>query len=257
MDQDATGGERKRAYEAFNALVRSHQVAVQAVNLVAVSPGIEHQLAAQVAVHRGIRAKASRARLEAAAETLIDAARVERDSGFQALRGATLVAACGALEYLVKATLVDQASHDPHKVAALLADLKVSLSASDVLGLTQIEQWRAVADEVFIKLGAQTKAMHARMMRMLTEFSLLDMGEPQSQQIRKFLSPEEVRRFNEAYLVRHCLVHNGQRVSSPLARVRGYRLGDVVELEAKRVAPLLSALQKMADGINAFYLLPL
>jgi hypothetical protein len=250
MEAEQTTKERERAFEAFCEVVLTYQAAQQALSLMSAMPDANTHLATQLKVRRGMPQDGG-ASLTGFADDLLEMTNVERERGFRTLRGLALVAICGALEYLLKAVLVDQASGDVDKAAALLAGSRVKLSASEVLGLSQSEQWFVVADQLFKSLGEGSSSMHRRAVRFLVEFAHLPKGADQKAHISDALSEGQVHQFDEAFLVRNCLVHNGGRISGPLARLTGQERGSLIRLGPADGSRLITPMRIFAQTISS------
>ena len=253
MNPDQTSRERQRAFEAFDRIYSVHRAALQVFALVPSLPDAESLLQTQIRLNQvkdgNLGADASQS-----AAQLLAAASAERDRGLETMRRLTLVSVCGALEYLVKAVLVDQAANDPDAATGLLSKAKVKLNAADVLGLTPLEQWFVIADRLYEQLAEQSPMTYERSVRMLTEFAPFPPGEDQKQHVINALNKDEIRFFNEAFLVRNSLVHNGGKVSTALARFAKTRRGELVVLNSKYGTPMLNALGKFGRTINEIWL---
>lgn len=172
--------------------------------------------------------------------------------GYEVIRGSALIAACGAFEYLIKAVFVDQATIQPDKAADLLTGTKIRMPASDVLGLPLVEQWYAIADELF-KLPADGQ-MHGRVKRMLSEYVYLPQGAEQRLLLVEALADVDIHKFNEAFLIRNCLVHNGGRVSLELARHTNVVAGQRIVFRDGVLRPLLMPMQHLAYEVNSLWI---
>lgn len=253
MTPEHTSKERDRAFEAFCEILLTYQAALQALTLMSAMPDAEAYLEAQLKLRLGMPQDGG-LRFGGLADDLLEMTKVERERGFSTLRGLAIVAICGALEYLLKAVLVDQASEDIDRAASLLAGSKVKLNASEVLGLSTSEQWFAVADQLFKNLGEGSTSMHRRAVRYLTEFAYLPKGADQKGHISEALNELQVRHFDEAFLTRHCLVHNGGRVSGQLARLTGQTRGSLIQLGPAEGSRLIAPLRAFAQTVVSVWI---
>jgi hypothetical protein len=253
MNTDQTSRERSRAFEAFSRIYDVHRAALQVFALVPSLPDAESLLETQIRLAQ-MRAGNLGTDVSQSASQLLAAVTAERERGLETMRRLTLVSVCGALEYLVKAVLVDQAAIDPDAASSLLTKAKVKLNASEVLGLTSLEQWFVIADRLYEQLAEPYPLTHERSVRMLTEFAPFPLGEDQKAHVVKALTKDQIRCFNEAFLVRNCLVHNGGKVNSPLARFARKQRGDLIVLDSKYGTPLLNSIGKFATTINEIWL---
>jgi hypothetical protein len=255
MDTTHTSVERDRAREAFFNILQTHMATLQALRLVSAMPDAAVFVGAQLRLKRGMRADPG-SLIGEEAQSFVLMAQDEQERGFSTMRGMTLVAICGALEYLIKAAFVDQVAADLDKASALLVTHKIMLNAADVVGLTQSEQGYAIADLLFRKLAADTPSMYRRAVRFLTECAPVPFGEDQKQQTAGALDSAEARLFDEAFLVRNCFVHNGGRVSIHLARVTGQTRGSLIVLDHAYGSRLIRAVRKFGQDVfsDAFLL---
>ena len=249
MTPEQTAPERERAFEAFERIFNVHRAALQVFGLVPSLPDAESRLTAQIKLAQVQRGNLGVDVNQTAAE-LLAIATAERGRGYETMRRLTLVSVCGALEYLVKAVLVDQVASDHHEAAALLSKSKIKFNASEVLGLTPSEQWFVIADRLFEQLADPHPLMHARSVRLLTGFAPFPFGDEQKNQVTDALTQDEIRCFNQAFLIRNCLVHNGGKVSSPLARFSGLSRGTLLSVDSRSGTAQLLAIRKFAQTIN-------
>lgn len=247
--------ERERAYAAFQTILTAHSAAIGSLKLVASLPEAEQLIAAQMKAQGGWKVDVALDDLAPLADRVISIAGEELDREFETLRRITLVSLCGALEYLIKAVLVDLASFEPLRAAAIVAPSKVKLSASEVLGLGSGEQWLLVADRLFESLAESQPLMYQRAVKFLSDYGHLPLGEEQLPQVRNLLTGDDVRHFNEAYLVRNCLVHNGGRVSSALARFARFQRGEVLRVDRKYGVPLIKSVRTFAEQVNSIWMI--
>ena len=244
--------ELDRAYDHFHSILEVQQAARKAIELLTSLPEPEVNLAAMLRISVGRKSDhAADTYLEHARDVLAGMA-AERYRGFQVMRSSTLIAVCAAFEYVVKATFVKQAIKDPASAASLLADIpriRVRLNATDVLGAPETELWYAIADEIFRQLAKDEnhESMQKRVRRFLIECTLLEADHKAL--LAGAIDAYGDLDFNEPFLIRNCLVHNGRRVSRDLARLAGCRIGDPVEFDNgdldRLLAPMCGVVNKL------------
>ena len=244
--------ELGRAFDHFQDVLGVQQAARKAIEMLTSLPEPEVNLAAMLRVTDGRRSDhATDTYLERARDVLAGMA-AERDRRFQVMRSSTLIAVCAAFEYVVKAAFVKQAMEDAGSAASLLSSIpriRVRLDVADVLGVPEAEQWYAIADEIFRQLAKdeQHESMQRRVRRFLIECTLLEADHKTT--LAGAIDAYGDRAFNEPFLVRNCLVHNGRRVSRDLARLNGCRVGDPVEFDNgeldRMLAPMRGVVQQL------------
>ena len=244
--------ELGRAFDHFQNILDVQQAARKAIEMLTSLPEPEVNLAAMLRVTDGRNSeRAADTYLERARDVLAGMA-AERDRRFQVMRSSTLIAVCAAFEYVVKATFVKQAMEDSRSAASLLANIpkiRVRLDAADVLGARETEQWYAVADEIFRQLARdeQHGSMRKRVRRFLIECTLLAADHKAA--LAAAIDNYEEREFNEPFLTRNSLVHNGRRVSRDLAQLTGAEMGHPVEIDNgqldRMLAPMRGVVQQL------------
>lgn len=226
--------EQGRAIEHFQAVLAVHSGAMRAFELLAMLPEPEENLAAMFRVRHGRKSTDTFDSYRERAQGVLESIAAERDRDFQVIRGSALTAACAAFEYAVKATLVSQAE----------------LCPSDVSGLPSIEQQFANADQLFRQLAKNSnlKAMHKRVRQLVLEHAKLT--DEHKAAFAKVVDTIDGERLDEGFLVRHCLVHNGGRVSTDLARIPGYEVGCAIEFGAGDVDRMLDPMRAVVRALE-------
>ncbi len=177
------------------------------------------------------------------------------------MRSSALIAVCSAFEYLIKARFVDAAIADQESATKQLSAkrLNVKLDLIEVLGLPANEQWFAIADELFKKAGDGGKPMSDRVRLML--FDYVDMHpverDQREMEFEQQLSAAPLERFNLAFLVRHCFVHNGGRANRALSRATTQPTGHEIVLTDPEFLGLVGAVRKVAESASPYFLLSL
>ena len=213
------GTERERAWERFQASIASHSAAIEALRLVQAMPDRAEFLAAQFQMRLRADPKYTADSLAEVSDRILENIDTEANGGFAVMRQSALVGSCASFEYLVKAFFVDGALAAPALAAEKLSTLRIRLDAAEVLGLEQVEQWFAIADRLMEDVGKAHPTMSARIQRFLLDHTHLPNGELHRKEIRQTFDELDNRCFNEAFLVRNCVVHNGGRTDSRLARL--------------------------------------
>lgn len=243
--------ELERAYENFTRILEAHTAALASIGVVATLPDPEAALAVHIdlALHRK-KGRAIKDSIGPARDRLREAVD-EHARGGETLRRMTIVALCGAIEYLVKAVFVSQAHQNPEEAAKLIANKKIKLYASEVVGLPASEQWFVIADRLWEALSEGYPRTYERATRLLTEHTYLAFGDDAKKEVAAVLkTADEVQLFDEAFLVRNCIVHNGGRVSSALARHSRRTRGEVLVVDKTYGTKLIRVLKEFADGVR-------
>lgn len=245
MDTALTRAERDRAFERFESVISVHSAAIDAFELVASRPDAAEWLAASVRVNRGMKPNLTQKDFEDHAESILETLERERSRNYEIIRGSALIAVCGAFEYLVKASFVDQAAGNPERATSLLTKAKLKLSASDVLSKSTTEQWFVIADRLFEQLADAYP--FERVQKFLLDFMFMD----GSIGLAEAFARVDLKQFNKAFLVRNCLVHNGGRVSTQLARATDLRTGDTIALPRGALGPMLKQIREIANVLSS------
>lgn len=257
MTPDKSMSEFKRAWGRFDDVYRVHIAAMHAFALLRVLPDARAALASSIHVRHGLDPEIKRVSLAATADFLMDAVEDEAKGKFQTIRASALVSLCSAFEYLIKARFVDFAMTDPARAAGLLAAVRspIKLDVAEVMGLPVIEQWFVIADELFRKAGDGGKPMLERVKSFLLDFTFVPgtEGDLRRGTFREMLDKLEVRNFNEAFLYRNCLVHNGARVDRKLATGTGLVVGEYITLKNDKVLGLTKAVRDVAEEFSPYW----
>ena len=246
--------ERERACEHFRAVLAVHSAVIAAFEIIPTLPESEGVLATSLRLKRGMQSTDTSESLARGAQSIHEAMVDERDRGFRVIRGSALITACAAFEYLVKATFVSQAAFDPTAAAGLLVDTRLKVPASDVLGAPATEQWFAIADQLFEQMPSPPRQMHQRVRRFLLEYTYVADRDRDLSDVMRIFEDMDSAKLDEAFLIRNCLVHNGGRVSSALARHTRRPVGVLIEFEAGLLGPILKPMRDLADTLGALHL---
>ena len=257
MTSSTTINEAERAWGRFQAAAKVHDAAIGALRLLQTLPDSQERVAIQLRMRLRADPKYTNESLMTRAELILETIDAEADSGFITLKESALVSACSSFEYLVKAFFVDCALKGPVEAAAMLASLRVRLDVSDVLGLPLAEQWFAIADRVFEELGKAHPTMSSRVQHFLLEHTHLPEGELRRADMRAAFEGLDRRKFNEAFLLRNCIVHNGGRANTMFARASGSQIGSAIGFKNGYVRELLDPIKQVAQQLSSIWLLPL
>lgn len=250
----STSDERQRAYARFEDISNVHIAAIEAFRILATIPDATDVVGVSIQMKLGMTRDYSADQVHAVATSMLETVEQESKRGYQVIRSSALIAVCGAFEHLLKATFVDQAAFDPEKAASLLTKAKIRLAASEVLGTSPAEQWFSIADRLFEQLSEGQPHMYDRVQRFLVEYTYLPARDSQLPELRGTIAAVDSRRFNEAFLVRNCLVHNGGRVSTQLARIIKQPIGKAIVFEKRYLASLLKPIRALATHLNSLCL---
>ena len=254
LDAHRTRAERERAFDRFESIERVHSAAMETFRVVATLPDASALISASVRLRLGMTPDLTPERADDHAKLILETLDNEKARGYEVIRGSALVAICGAFEYLVKATFVDQAACAPQRAATLLSRSKIRLSASEVLGTSVSEQWFAIADRLFEQLSEPHPQMYDRVQKFLLDFTFMDQKEAQAEMLRKSFSRVDPSKFNEAFLVRNCLVHNGGRVGAQLARSTGLEVGAPISVARPGLQSMLKPIRELAQTLNVLWM---
>lgn len=253
LDFDATSKERERAFARFEAIFEVHSAAIDAFLVLAALPDAADLVATSVQLRLGMKPGINASRLDEHASEMLKVIEDEKAHGYEVIRSSALVAVCGAFEYLVKATFVDQAAGNPQMAAGLIAKAKLRLPAAKVLGASAPEQWFAIADRLFEDLSEASPQMHERVQKFLLEYTYLPFEESQVA-LKVALAKIDPKTFNEAFLVRNCIVHNGGRVSTQLARMAALQVGEPISFVQQGVRVRLKPIRELAGSLNLLWM---
>ncbi len=97
--------------------------------------------------------------------------------------------------------------------------------------------------------------MSTRVQKFLVEHTNVPPGLFDTTDLEKAFDTLDSKTFNEAYLVRNCIVHNGGRFSTALARLTGRPAGTQIEFAQGYVAKLIKPIKGIADQLSPLWLI--
>ncbi len=249
MDSDRSGEERSRAYARNTTILSVHLAAIEAFTVLAASPDALALISASGRLRLGVNPKFETSDGDDYAERTLVVLRQEHDRGYEFIRTSALIAVCGAFEYLVKATFVDQAEANPVEAAAKLSKARIRIAAADVLGVLPSEQWFGIADRLFEQLAEPHPRMHERLRKFWLDYTYFQY-DVDANFVKTTLDSVDAQALNETFLVRNCMVHKGGRVSSQLAHLAKKQIGESVELDKKCFHRLLRPIRSLAEMLG-------
>lgn len=245
--------ESARAHRHAVNVYYVYLATLHSLYLVASLPDANERLEAQIRVRRGMRPTDTKEAVAEAAAMVLEAASKEREGEFQVVRSQALMAMCAAVEHLVKATVVDRAEEDLASAAALLARSKIKVPAHEVLASDGKELRFSVVDALLKSLGETEPLAYPRMVKLLREYCHSPYADVHKKEIGSLLEDAaQQRQFNEAFLVRNCLVHNGGRVSATLSHFTKELRGSAIALDNARTTTLMRSLRDFATSLDTF-----
>jgi hypothetical protein len=245
--------ELARAWQRFDCAASVHTAAIQALRLLSALPDPRENIAASLLVRLKADPRYTEELRIEAAEKVLGIIDDEAKRGFLSLRESALVNVCGSFEYLLKAFFVHGALEDEGTASAKIATLRLKINAGDALGVPRPELWFDVADQVLEVLG-QGSAMSVRTKKFLVEHTNIPVGLFDRSDLEKVFEQLDARTFNEALLVRNCVVHNGSRYSAALARAQNKTPGAQIDFSVGYVARFIKPIKDIADQLSPLWL---
>jgi hypothetical protein len=174
--------------------------------------------------------------------TLFEWVSKEREGDFATLRRSTLVAACAAFENLAKAFFVEWAEWDISKVEGALSK-RLTLHGDELL-LDERDRLFVLADVLYkdAKGKSFSEKIHAFVRDAVPE---------QYAGFKAEMGKVSADSFNEAFLIRNCIVHRGGKADRRLAAATNAAEGAEIDLDAKRMYRLLEALVGAGDALSS------
>lgn len=174
------------------------------------------------------------------AETVFDWVSSERGRDFATLRRSSLVAACAAFENVAKSFFVEWVEWDSTSVEGALSR-RVSLHGDELL-LDERDRLFIFADSLYKEAKGKTfsEKLNAFVREVIPKkYNLF------ATEMEKVAS----ERFDEAFLIRNCIVHRGGNADRRLAAKIGVAEGAEIELSGNRMQGLLGALIGAASAL--------
>ena len=228
------------AYADLRSIRYSHAASKTAVQLLASNEDLRPLIQAQFQMNSRFERTGDGSSYENAANRLIEVAQELVNSDFQVTRLSSQVSCCSAFEHLAKCIVVEWAELAPEKVHGL-DNLRLTLQAIDVLESDLRDRLFLVADKIYQETSSNKgylekirSIVSAHLPHQLSSF------EPKLAAVNKL-------DYNEAFVVRNCLVHHGAKVHRQLSRYRGFELGKPITITAPMLGRYLDALEGMGD----------
>ena len=249
----AVANERQRAQDRFKAVLDVHQAAIHVFETLPTIPQGRDAIKAGIRLRRGMDPRLSEEKIDEYVREMFEAIEADRRLGYEIIRGSALIAACGAFEYVLKATFVCQAKLEPAQAARLWSS-KVPRPAPEPAALDEMEQWFDIADQLLKKLTSEAK-MHQRAKRFLHDYTFLPLGREQEQIIERKFAELDADKFDEAFLIRHCLVHNGGRVNLRLSQCTDRGYGEPIEFQRNFLTPFMAQMRSLVGALDEVWIL--
>ena len=242
--------EAGRAYERFKNVLDVHGAAIITFETYPTLPTVDDAVSTGLRMRSGMKPENPNSPTIERALRLRKIVEAERDRGYEVIRSSALVAACGAFEYLLKATYVSQALLRPTEAADMLSDARVKFSASEVMGKADAERWYVIADSLFKESSQTGRLMYSRVKHFLVEYVHMPNSDAEVE-LQSTFTDIDRQRFDKAFLLRNCIVHNGMRVGMELARHTGAGLGQEISFQKETLQPLLAPIRSVASWMNS------
>lgn len=161
---------------------------------------------------------------------------------FEPIRRTGLVELCSAIEYQFKVTIVEWAEANS-KVLTGLENVKVRLPAEALLEGSQRERLHALVDWIYQDVSSANG--HLKKICAIVGKHL----KSKSDLFSKSLSEVKQEVFDQAFVVRNCLVHDGGIVNSRVSKILHQKIGDELHLSKTTMSAFLSEVEKVSDAI--------
>jgi hypothetical protein len=232
------------AMDEFRLVRYSHVAARTAFQLLADNSDLRPLIQAQFQMNAGFEKVGDDSPYSSAADRVIEIAQELVNTDFQSPRKASLISYCSALEHLAKCFFVEWAELMPNRVRGL-DTVRISLQASDFLDSELRDRLFLVADKIYQEASAG-KGYFDKLRNIVNTY-VPDEIEGLDSKIGKVNKDD----FNEAFLVRNCLIHHGATVNRQLSRCAGFELGMPIGITKQMIGRYFAAIEGMASGLFA------
>ena len=221
----------------------AYYTAVALVRQLAINSDLADTLAIQGIIRNGLRDEIDHHKLQSISEFVFNFAVSQSHNDFQDYRHFAIVGMCSALEYSLKSLFVDFVKFKKLSLDRL-ADKSVRVNAWDLASLDREDRLSILADKLY--QDAEKKSAFEKFKYYLSEVIVCP-----AEEWKEAIARVDVENFNEAYLVRNCIVHHGARVNSLLGKKSGFEVSRKIIISKKELDGYFSAIRAMGDALNA------
>ena len=232
------------AKQRFSNVRDAYYTAVALVRQLAVNPDLGDTLAIQGFIRNGLKEQVDNQKLKDVSESVTRFAKSQLENDFQDYRHFAIVGICSALEYSLKSLFID--SVQCRKLSLdRFADKSINVNALDFSSLDREDRLSLLADKFYQDAAAKKPAFDK------FKFYLSEVIFCPAEEWKDIIAKVDVENFNEAYLVRNCIVHHGAKVNSLLGKKSGFKVGEKIVVDKKRFDRYFSTIRAMGDALNA------
>ena len=233
------------AQQRLRNVQHAYYTAVASVRLLATNPDLGSAIAIQGILRKGLKGKIDHQKLLDVSELISEYAASQLASDFQDYRHFAIVGICSALEYSLKSLFIDFVQCKKLSLDRF-SDKSINVNAWDFVSLDRDEDRLSLLADKFYQDASAKKSAFDKFKYYLSEVIACPGSE-----WKGVIAKVDVDDFNEAYLVRNCVVHHGARVNSLLGKKSGFKIGEKIFVNEEMLGDYFSAIHAMGDSLSA------
>jgi hypothetical protein len=215
-----------------------------ALQLVAANPEIQAAIQLQLQMVDGFKGASDLPKYTNGANIVLEFAQELSENDYRLLTQSSLVSICSAYEHLAKSILVEWAEFSPGKVSGL-DTIRLTVQASEFIDSDLRDRLFLMADKIFLDISANKG--HLEKARLFIRNHLPHLFENFDAKIDKGLAND----FNEAFLIRNCIVHHGAKANRVLSQRDGFDLGKPICVTYGMLKKYFSSVLMVGEGLYA------
>ena len=232
------------AQQRFWNVRDAYYTAVALVRQLAINSDLADTLAIQGYIRNGLREQIDHQELQSTSDFVSKFAVSQLTNDFQDYWHFAIVGRCSALEYSLKSLFIDLVKCKKLSLDRF-ADKSISVNAWDLASLDKEDRLSLLADKFYQDAAAKRPAFEK------FKYYLSEVIACPAEEWKEAIARVDVENFNEAYLVRNCIVHHGAKVNSLLGKKAGFGIGREIVVDKKMLDGYFSAIRAMGDSLNA------
>lgn len=233
------------AQERLRNVQNAYYIAAASVRMLATTRELSDVLAWQDILTKGFTVEIDHQRLKDIAKAVSDFAVSQQKNNFQDYRHFAIVGICSALEYSLKCLFIDFAQSKKLRLERF-ADKSVNINAWEFVSLEREEdRLNLLADKLYQDASAKKSAFDK------FKYYLSEIIGCSGSAWKEAIGKVDTDKFNEAFLVRNCIVHHGAKINSLLGKKSGFEIGSKIVIDKKLLEGYFSAIRLMGDSLSA------
>ena len=233
------------AYDQLIAVRKTMHASIAGLSLLATDESLSVKVETLLKMKSSFDLKFDTKEIANSAQSIVDTAIALSNNNFHSTRCAGLVAVCAAMENLTKCAFVYWAESSPTKLSGLESTM-MSILTNDQSTLPLRDRLFNLADRIVQDLSRKEKSQFARIRALLIAHFPDFVTEFDSES-----SAVETTHFDNAFLVRNCVVHSGGLPNVRKARELKIEQGESITLTKDTMSHYFGAIEGTAAALTS------